>query len=313
MQTDHSLTQRWLFPLSAWWGTQRRLLCLGSAQERERKDAVDWFMAQGADGLPALRRGLRYSVGVACGAAGTLYRLGDPQGVRAVLIRCYEEEWLSRCLQCGHIGELRALRRLGYRTVAATLTAALDDAEREREEHLCLGALVVSLSALRVLAVFEEETPAALLVRTLRFGPATLRGPGNSAAHGPTAEMTTWIRMEAISRLLQQHPTTGPDLLIAALRDPDRHVVATAIDGLILLRCRQALSYLQSIAFHKGHPEAAHARRAIACIAGSQADALILMRAAGAPLQPDELLRPAAPHTVGYERQSLVCPVSPSI
>jgi hypothetical protein len=310
MSTDHSLFQRRLFPLASWWDLQRRLMLLGSPQEREREAAVEWFVARGAEGMPALQRALNGSPPVACGAAAVLYRLGDARGVRTVLVRCYEEEWLSRCVQHGHLLELLALRRIGRGAIAAVLTAALEDARRERNENACLAALIVSLSALRVLAIFEEETPFSLLERAARFGPASLRGPDNGRLATPAASMTAWIRMEAVARLLSQHRANCLELLVAALSDSDRHVVATAIDGLRLLRDRRALPHLQTIAFQAGHVLAAPARRAVEQIAGSQADALILLRAATEPSNPEELLRGATPDARVDTPAALVRPVS---
>jgi hypothetical protein len=283
-----------LLSLSAWWDLQRRVMGLGSSRDAERETVIAWFVAQGPRALPVLRRALRGSVGIACGAAIALYRLGDAQGVRTVLSRCYDEEWLLRCLQEGYLAELRAIRCLGRGTVGAVLQAALDDAGRERDSHACMRALIVSLSAVRVLAVFEGCSPLSWWERAVRFGPSALRGLSGAYSHPAAAGMTAWIRAEAISRLLYEHRGAAITVLLDALQSEDRHVALSAIDGLQRLKDRRALPSLQSIAFGTGHLLAAPARRAVERIAGRQAAPLILMRAAQRPDEPGDLLRPAS-------------------
>ena len=293
MTIFYNYRPRWLLSISTWRDRQRRLIRLGSAREGEREAAIDWFVAQGAHASPVLRHGLRGPVAVACGAATALYRQGEAHGIRTVLRRCYEEDWLRRCVQDGHPAELSALRRLGRSTVGAVLMAALDDAVREKEGRACLDELTVGLSALKVAAVFGDVSPKGWWERAALFGPTSLRGLGDVSVRPLAYNLTASIRMEAINRLLCEHRSVCVDVLIDALQSEDRQVALTAIDGLQKLKDRRSLPYLYVIAFGSGNALASRARRAIERIAGNQADALILLRAAREPRAHEVLLRPA--------------------
>ena len=74
---------------------KRQIARLGSADEREYKAAQEWLLICGEATSPRLHRALRRSPGVACGAAGALYQLGNPQGIRHILLRAYQDEWFT--------------------------------------------------------------------------------------------------------------------------------------------------------------------------------------------------------------------------
>jgi len=260
-----------------------------------------------------------------------LLRQEDSTGVRIVLLRCYTEQWLVRCFRDGHVVELRALQRLGRDNVGAALVAALDEAARENDERSCLEALIVSLSALRVLAVFDDASPTLWLERAAWFGPSSLRAlPRGACARLATCvstpevgsesvtalarrpsrplayTVTAWLRMEAINRLLRQNRCAGIDLLIEELQYEDYDIALTAIDCLQRLREKRALPFLHAIAFGSGHSLAAQARRAVESIGGTETDALILIRPAQQPHYCEILVKAAVPIHDGAEHETLV-------
>jgi hypothetical protein len=299
--TSRSLAARGLARLHAWHEWQRQAARLGSAAEPEYERSQSWFVAQGGTALPRLRRMLRGSSGVACGAAAVLYRLGDAGGMRQVLTRCYEEEWLTLYRHNGLRENVIALRRLGRGAILAVAQTALADAMRTREEADCMPHLVVVLSSLRALAVFpltpDYETASwELWEQCLRFGPLrlqTLKPIG--VPHPLINNMTGWIRAEAIRRLLDERPLDSLVVLQNALRDPDRHVSLSAIEGLQRLGDPSIVPELEAIAFTAGHPLALRARRAIENLAGAQTPSLVLIRPSHSDPAQDELLRAAIP------------------
>ena len=298
---SRSLAARGLARLHAWHQWQRQAARLGSAAEPDYERSQSWFVAQGGVALPRLRQMLRGSPSAACGAAAVLYRLGDAQGMRLVLTRCYEEEWLTLYGHSGLRDNVTALRRLGRGAILAVAQTALADAERTREEADCMTHLVVVLSSLRVLAVFlpapdYETVSGELWEQCLRFGAGrlqTLKPIG--VPHPLINNMAGWIRAEAIRRLLDERPLDSLPILQNALRNPDRHVALSAIEGLQRLGDARIVPELEAIAFTAGHPLARRARRAIEHLAGTQTPSLVLMRPSRSDPAPTELLRAAVP------------------
>jgi hypothetical protein len=293
MPEQRHVTPNRFLTLSTWRDWQRRRINLGSGQAREREAAIAWFTGRGRDAIPVLHSALRASIPIACGAATALDQLGEPEGIRCVLQRCYNEEWLARALQNGHLAELHALRCLGNGPVSTVLAAAFDEAARTKDGRACQQALIVALSALRLIAIFDDALPSSVLKSAMFFGPASLSIAESDDDYKAICCLAAAIRMEAVTRLQYDYGIEREDLLIQALRDMDPQVVATAIDGLGLLSARKALPYLHKIAFGTGHPLAMKARRAIERIVGGRSEALTLMRAAQPPIVADELLRAA--------------------
>jgi HEAT repeat protein len=293
-----------------WWQTRRLLAQLGSDSEQERGTAAAWFVAQGEKAVPMLRRALHGPVGQACGAAAALAELDDSEGIRVVLARCYDEEWLLRSVRDGYLEGLYALRTLGRGPIGEALHDALTDAARERSFHACLAQLVVGLSGLRVLAVFEGPTPYAWWERGLRYGHKSLRGLPADAANFIAFNLTDCVRVVAVRGLLADYPERAFRTLTELLDCEDTSVGQSAIAGLIRLRDRRALPALQAIAFASGHPLASAARRAVEAIAGRQADSLVLLRASQSETPSPELLRPSAPTPAADdETQTLLRPL----
>ena len=282
-------------PLS-WWRIRQLCGQLGSDVTSERESAISTLLALGEAGNPVLQQALSGSIGMACGAAETLLRQGKQDGIRAVLGRCYDEEWVMRCVQEGHLEGLAALRRLGRETFGATFLTALDSATQESDPATCLSHLVVALSGLRVLVIFDEVSPRAWWEKGVLFGHHCLQAlvASEEVPHAHAYQLTDQIRATAIHRLLTEYPEVSFDYLVSALQNSDSSVGKTAILGLQRLGDRSALPSLQAIAFAPGHPLASSARRAVERLLGPQADSLSLLRASHPVVYPEELLRPAS-------------------
>jgi hypothetical protein len=288
-----SLVQRCLAGARAWWDLNRRLAQLGSASEEEWKRAAAYFAAR-PEYMPALWRCVEHgAVGQACGAAVALTRQGK-HGVQVALMRCYDEEWLIRSLRDGHIEGLRALRRLGRETIGEVLQAALRAAGRETDPVACVRHLTLVLSALRLLIIFDGESPLEWWEWSLKCGRSSLHGLRAVPTAVPAFTLTERIRRVALRGLITEHPSAAYDVFMAALRGSahDHSVARAALWGLQRLRDRRALPELEALAFTPGHPLATEARRTIECIAGTQADSLILLRSAEPDYATEELLRP---------------------
>ena len=164
-----------------------------------------------------------------------------------------------------------------------------------------MAHLVVVLSSLRVLAVFPaapdyEAASWELWETCLHFGPMRLQTLKPIGVPRPLINnMTGWIRAEAVRRLLDERLHDSLAVLQNALRDADRHVSLSAIEGLQRLGDPSVVPELEVIAFTAGHPLALRARRAIEHLAGTQTPSLILMRPSHSDPAPDELLRAAIP------------------
>ena len=98
--------------------TRREIARLGSERESEREAASTYFFLLGEEARPVLYKALWGPVRSACGAAVTLDRMEDSGGIRRILRRAYEEEWLSR-----------HLFRAGRNSVRRPVLAALRDRE----------------------------------------------------------------------------------------------------------------------------------------------------------------------------------------
>ena len=133
---------------------KRQIARLGSANATETQEASAWLLAQGDVALPALYRALRRSPNVACGAAGLLYRMGSPQGVRHILLRAYQDEWFTfySTRDVAEYGASIGLH-IGKEAVSQAVWSALEAAREQREEQACLQTLIVALSGLRALYV----------------------------------------------------------------------------------------------------------------------------------------------------------------
>ncbi len=307
------LTCRW----QAWRQDRRLLAQLGSESAADQERARACLMARGEAAIPLLYRALRGSFRLACSAAVALYRLGDGQGVRAVLERCYEEEWLIRSVRDGYLERdsyeegVRALQQLDREAVGAALHAALDAAAREREVPGCLGELALALSALRVLLLLPGKSPCAWWELAIHYGGQSLSGLRRGTKGILPRSLTHYLRWEAVRGLLTEHRTASFSILARALESEDFSVVHTAILGLRRLGDPRALPGLQSIAFAPGHPLAIEARSAIEALAGSLSEPLVLLRAAEPEAGPEELLRPAEPvPRWGAEVQILMRPLT---
>lgn len=291
---------------------RQQIARLGSAEEAEYRQAVEWLLAQGEDALPYLHRALRGSPAVAFGAAGLLNYCGYPQGIRHVLLRAYQDEWFTRypARDIEEYGTQVGLR-IGKAPILQAVRAALEQATQLCDEQACLQILIVALSGLRALDIMAPHSAAlaqreaeptaadtlAIYVRALHLGPAVLpQTPKSDFSIPLLANMTDWIRTEAILRLRrEQDGETCLAILSEALHSLDRQVVRSAIDGLQVLGNRRAVSALEVIAFTSRHPLAPRARHAIERIAGAQAEVLTLVRASREETAAEELLRAARP------------------
>lgn len=291
----------WKETIANWWHIKRLVARLGSVRDDEREQAILEFVSHGRPIFPTLYRALRGSIAIACGAAVTLSRMGSDVGVQTVLIRCYDEEWLTRSVQEAHLSELVALRRLNQRSVGEAMEAALSTATFERDFQQCLNRLTLALSALRMLHIYDSESPWIWWERALRFGHHSLpRLRGNPFA-GLAYQLTDNIRAAALRGMLVQYPSDCLSALLSAFQHQDLSVMRTALGGLHKLRDKRALPCLQAVAFAPNHPLALEARRAVEQIVGSRADSLLLLRGAHADAnvyRDDALLRPASPAPV---------------
>ncbi|HZP84546.1 MAG TPA: hypothetical protein VFB21_23125 [Chthonomonadaceae bacterium] len=276
-----------------WWQTRQLYAWLSSESEAEREAALAYCVAQGPAALPRLQRALHGPITLACGATLALARLGDREALRRTLARCYEEEWLLRCVRDGHIEGLHALRWLGRGRVGEALREALDAAASERDPQLCLNHLASALGALRALVIFDGVSPQAWWERAMHYGPHCLHWLHRGIAGAMARSLTAHVRSVGVRGLLLEYPAESFRALACAAQSDDLAVVHTAILGLHRLGDKRALPVLQSIAFTPRHPLAHIARVAIEELAGAKSDPLALLRAAQPEVEPEELLRPA--------------------
>lgn len=276
-----------------WWQTRQLYAWLSSEVEAEREAALAYCVAQGVAVLPCLKRALHGPMTLACGATLALAQLGDRDAVRRTLARCYEEEWLLRCVREGHIEGLHALRWLGRGRVGEALRESLDAASRERDPQACLNHLACALGALRALVIFEGVSPQAWWEQAIHYGPRHLQELGNCVIGMMARSLTGPLRSVGVRGLLLEYPAESFRALACAVQSGDLAVVHTAILGLHRLGDKRALPLLQSIAFTPRHPLAHIARVAIEELAGAEADPLVLLRTAEPEVEPEELLRPA--------------------
>lgn len=296
--SDSSFTLRGFFARSRRalhdrWEARRRLNDLTSPSEREREAARAYFQARGIVTWPLLQGALGGSVEQACGAALALAWQGQAEGVRTILIRCHREEWLPRCVQSGHLGILHSLQGLGRDAVGEELARTLQQVTLAASLPDAINTLEVILSAYRLLPIFDATSPLEWWREGVRFGRGKLLKLCADPSYFVTYNLTDRIRSTALRGLLAEYPDAALDFLLEVLQTEGDHSVArTAIEGLLRLNDRRALPALQSIAFSVGHPLAVPARRAIERLMGTQADALILLRAAEPESHDEELLHP---------------------
>ncbi len=276
-----------------WRQTRTWLRQLSEADARQA--ALDDLARRGPKAWRGLYRALNGAVGPACLSADALWRLGQTEGVRILLRRAYEEEWLLGAGPDRRLDALRALRRLESEAVRQTFRRALDAAGFERDPRACLEHLTLALSAIRVLRIFDAPTPLTDWLRALHFGTASLRGLTYPSSRLPASTLASALRALALRGLLTEYPRQSFDALRDALHSADMSVCRTALLGLQRLGDPRALPLLQPIAVTRGHPLVTQARYAIERLAGPEADVLALLRAGRPESEPDSLLRPAEP------------------
>ncbi len=301
---------------------KRQIARLGSADEAEYGHALEWLLMQGEEALPYLHRALRGSPAIAFGAAGLLHHRGYSQGVRHVLLRAYQDEWFTRYpgRDIEEYGTQVGLR-IGKAPILQAVGAAFEQATQFTDEQACLQTLIVALSGLRALDIMAprsatfargelEPAPAialAIYTRALNLGPATLPQVQKIDFSIPLlANMTDWIRAEAIRRLLrEQKGDICLAILSEALRSGERQVARSAIDGLQQLGNSRAVPALEAIAFTSGHPLAGRARHAIERLAGPQAEVSRWYAPRGKKSPPKNFCAPRAPLRA-YRRKRIV-------
>jgi len=280
--------------LRAWWLNRAIVRDLGGDSPQRRDEAIETFVAQGEHAAPALCRALRGSPTAACAAALGLSRLGRETGVQTVLLRCYDEEWLST--PQARRSMLDALRMLPHESIGLAVEVGLTSACAERHLQPCFDRLTLSLSALRLLLVYGISSPLLWWERGLFFGRSLLQKLRNNPFAGLAHGLTDHIRAAALKGILAQYPDESFAVLARSLQSGDISVMRTAVSGLCKIQDSHALPLLEPIAFASNHPLALDARRAIERIAGSEAESLILVRGSRADANvtiPDDLVRPA--------------------
>jgi hypothetical protein len=285
---------QWVETLRKWWSDRTAITQLGAIEPEKREAAIQALVNRGASTIPVLVRALYASPVVACGAAEALDKLGADVGIQTVLVRCYDEEWLSehpfRSVNLG------ALRRLGHDGIGSAFEAGLVGAPAERDLHRCFDRLTLSLSALRLLHEYGCASPLEWWERGLVFGHRSLTRiqshPFAALAYG----LTDRIRAAALRGLLTQYPQEAFGACERGLKTDDVGVMRTAIAGMSRLLDVRALPLLQPIAFSAHHPLALESRKAIENIAGTEAESLTLMRSSHADANVTvhfDLVRPA--------------------
>lgn len=299
-----SLLLRWTQAAQDWRETRQLLRGLGSASTAEREAAIEAIAQRGPSGAALLRHALSETVEIACGAAGALARQGEFAGIRLVLQRCAKEEIVSRCLFEGHIEGLAALRRLGHGNIGLALDQALDALEQDISILDAAERLYTVSGALNVLNLFVQS-PRGWWLRALQFvrpaSPERATPSWSKAGLLPDWVSMDWrdlqamqVRFAALDGLIREYPSDSGDLLLETLASANTAAVVVAIHGLVRLRDHRAVPRLQAIAFMPDNPLANTARRGLESLAGSQADALTLLRASQVT-NAAELLHPAMP------------------
>ena len=275
-----------------WRELRREVACLGSEREAEREAALTYFFVLGEAGFATLYNALRGSVRSACGAAVALDRMEDCVGVRRILRRAYEEEWLASGYSHEAEIALDALCWLNRDTVAREFHRALDAASIESDLPRVLYQLSIALSAIRLLnrrGAADHDT----LQRGLLFGARSLRFLSRNSSVILAYNLTGALRLEAVRGLLLRDAELRLQVFADALQSRDLTVVRAAIGGMRRGGDRRGAAFLHPLAFGGGHPCANLAREAYARLVGSQAAPLTLLRASQEPVAPEELLRPA--------------------
>ena len=296
-----SLLQRW----RTWREQRREIWRLGSENAAEREAALTYFFVLGEEGRPALYRALRGSIRSACGAAVALDRMEDSGGVRRVLRRAYEEEWLAA--GGSHEAEIAfdAIWWLSRDTLIREFHHALDAASLESDLSRVLHQLSIALSAIRLLnrrAAGDCDT----LQRGILFGARSLRFLSRNSSIVLAHNLTHALRLEATRGLLPRDADLRLRVFADALQSRDLSVVRTAIGGMRRGGDRRAAALLHPVAFGGGHPCADLAREAYARLAGSQAAPLTLLRPSTEPIAQEELLRPASTASNARDREELL-------
>ena len=295
------LIQQW----QLWRTTRRETFRLGSEREAEREAAVNYFFLLGEEARPILYKALWGPVRSACGAAVALDRMDDSGGVRRILRRAYEEEWLSVTYSAQAEIAFDALCWLPRETVLLEFHRALDAASIESELPKVLTLLSLALSAIRLLNRRSAADREALQ-RGILFGVRSLRFLSRNSSVVLAHNLTHTLRLEAIRGLLVRDPDLRLQIFSDALQSRDLSVVRTTIGGMRRGGDRRAAAYLHPIAFGGGHPCAELAREAYARLVGSQADPLTLLRPSQEQIAAEELLRPATAAENPQDREELL-------
>lgn len=277
-----------------------QILRLSYAQDAEREEIIQQLTSRGDSVVVPLTRALRGSPAVACGAAMVLGRMGTKSGVYRVLLRCYEEEWLSHSIEEAHLSELRAVRLLERELLERVVEEALQNAQSDKNLPECLEKLSVSLCALRILLLQEGKSTLPFWRLSLEFGHYRLLGLIQHPLKGLAHKTTDAIRAAGLRGLRLQQADDANATLMEILTHHDLSVVRTAIQGIQRTRCHEALPILQSIAFGLHHPLSRDARRAIERILGESAEPLLLLRGSvplDSTIDSEDLLRPLLANT----------------
>lgn len=287
------------------WTTRRLVQALGSNNTAEREAAALRIFAFGDEAGAILYRALWGPARSACGAAVALDGMDDSGGIRRILRRAYEEEWLSTLYSAQAEIAFDALCWLPRETVVREFHRALDAASIESELPKVLTQLSLALSAIRLLNR-RGATEREILQRGILFGVRSLRFLSRNSSVVLAYNLTHTLRLEAIRGLLVRDPEMRLQVFTDALQSRDLSVVRTTIGGMRRGGDRRAAAYLHPIAFGGGHPCAELAREAYARLIGSQADPLTLLRPSQEQTAPDELLRPAAAADNSRDRDELL-------
>ncbi len=303
MNLSRKMIQDW----QAWRTTRREIQRLGSERQVEREAALRHFTALGEEARTALYPALRGPVRSACGAAAALEQLDDSGGVRRILRRAYEEEWLAASYSAPAEVAFDALCWLPHPALVREFHRALDASAIESELGQVLTLLSIALSAIRLLNR-RGEAEREVLRRGVLFGTRSLRFLGRNSSVVLAYNLAQTLRLEAIRGLLLCESDLRLQVLTDALQGRDLSVVRTAISGLRRGGDRRAAAFLHPLAFGGGHPCAELAREAYARLIGPKSDPLTLLRPAQETTASEELLRPAAAAENPRDRDELLRP-----
>ena len=302
---DQTLIAKFIQRWKTAWTTRRIVRGLGSEREAEREAALTHFCAMGEEARPILHQALRGPIRSACGAAVALDRMEDGLGVRRILRRAYDEEWLSLTYSPQAEIAYGPLCWLSREALTREFHRALDAAGIESELAQVLAQLSLALSAFRLLNR-RDAADRETLQRGILFGVRSLRFLSRNSSVVLAYNLTRTLRQEATRGLLLSAPDLRLPIFADALQSRDLSVVRVAIGGVRRGGDRRAAAHLHPIAFGGGHPCAELAREAYARLVGPQADPLTLLRPSQEQVATEDLLRPAAAADNSRDRDELL-------